>query len=59
MNPSERFRQNADDCRQRSVQARMPADKAIWLKLAEEWQKLAEEVDFATHLKNGPNAEEK
>ena len=25
----------------------MPADKATWLKLAEEWQKLAEEVDVA------------
>ena len=25
----------------------LPADKANWLKIAEEWQKLAEEVDAA------------
>jgi hypothetical protein len=45
MNPAERYRQNADDCRQRSLQARTAADKANWLKIAEEWQNLAEEVD--------------
>jgi hypothetical protein len=45
---AERYRQNADDCRQRSLQARTPADKANWLKIAEEWQKLAEEVDADT-----------
>jgi len=45
MNPAERYRQNADDCRQRSLQARTGADKANWLKIAEEWQNLAEEVD--------------
>ena len=47
MGSAERYRQNADDCRQRSLQARAPADKANWLKIAEEWQKLAEEVDAA------------
>ena len=45
--PAERYRQNADDCRQRSLQARTAADKANWLKIAEEWQKLAEDVDAA------------
>jgi hypothetical protein len=44
---AERYRQNADDCRQRSLQARTPADKANWLRIAEEWQKLAEDVDAA------------
>ena len=44
---AERYRQNADDCRQRSLQARTAADKANWLKIAEEWQKLAEDVDAA------------
>jgi hypothetical protein len=48
MMPAERYRQNADDCRQRSLQARTAADKANWLKIAEEWQKLAEEVDGAS-----------
>jgi hypothetical protein len=32
---------------------RTPADKANWLKIAEEWQKLAEEVD-AAELKGRP-----
>jgi hypothetical protein len=44
---AELYRQNADDCRQRSLQARTAADKANWLKIAEEWQKLAEDVDAA------------
>jgi hypothetical protein len=33
MNPAERYRQNADDCRQRSLQARTAADKANWLRV--------------------------
>jgi hypothetical protein len=48
MSSAELYRHNADDCRQRSLQARTPADKANWLKIAEEWQKLAEEVDAGT-----------
>jgi hypothetical protein len=40
MGSAERYRQNADDCRQRSLQARTPADKANWLKIAEEWKSL-------------------
>jgi len=47
MGSAERYRQNADDCLQRSLQVRLPVDKANWLKIAEEWQKLAEEVDAA------------
>jgi hypothetical protein len=50
---------NADDCRQRSLQARTPADKANWLKIAEEWQKLAEEVDVANSPKDGLKAKAK
>ena len=52
MSDAELYRHNADDCRQRSLQARAPADKANWLKIAEEWQKLAEEVD----ANNGPES---
>jgi hypothetical protein len=48
MSSAELYRHNADDCRQRSLQARAAADKANWLKIAEEWQKLAEEVDAAS-----------
>jgi hypothetical protein len=35
--------------------ARTPADKANWLKIAEEWQKLAEDVDAASMTRNGLN----
>jgi hypothetical protein len=58
MNSAERYRQNADDCRQRSLQARTAADKANWLKIAEEWQKLAEEVDVANGTNHAPKADE-
>jgi hypothetical protein len=53
MSPADLYRHNADDCRQRSLHARTPADKANWLKIAEEWQKLAEEVDAASTTRNG------
>jgi hypothetical protein len=53
MGSAERYRQNADDCRQRSLHARAAADKANWLKIAKEWQKLAEEVDVANVLPRG------
>jgi hypothetical protein len=36
-----------------SLQARTAADKANWLRIAEEWQKLAEEVDVASGLQSG------
>jgi hypothetical protein len=44
MAPNFCYRKNADDCRERSRQARLPADKANWLKIAAEWQELAESV---------------
>jgi hypothetical protein len=53
---AERYRRNADDCRERSLQARTLADKANWLKIAEEWQKLAEQVDAANSHKDGLKA---
>jgi len=59
MNPAERYRQNAYDCRQRSALARLPADRADWLKIAEEWQKLAEEVDAANGTNDAPKAKGK
>lgn len=45
--PAERHRQKAEDCRRRSLQASNPIDKVSWLWIAEEWQKLAEELDVA------------
>jgi hypothetical protein len=54
MGSAELYRPNADDCRQRSLPARAPADRANGLKIAEEWQKLAEQVDVSNALKRRP-----
>jgi hypothetical protein len=56
MKSAKRYRQNADDCRQRSLQARSAAGKANWLKIAEEWQKLADQVVVANSPKDGLKA---
>ena len=53
MGSAELYRSNADDCRQRSLPARAPADKANWIKIPEEWQKLAEQVDVSNAPKEG------
>jgi hypothetical protein len=37
-----------------SLPARAPADRANGLKIAEEWQKLAEQVDVSNALKRRP-----
>jgi hypothetical protein len=42
---SELYRKNAEDCLLRTTKARTPEGKAGWLKIAEEWQKLADEMD--------------
>jgi hypothetical protein len=42
---SELYRANAEDCRQHAIRARTPEGTAGWLKIAEEWQKLADEID--------------
>ena len=47
------YRQNADDCRKRATVARTTEGKAGWLKIAEEWQKLAEEVDAVEAKRQG------
>ena len=43
--PSRRYRKNAEECLDRAAQARKSQDKDAWLATAEEWQKLAEELD--------------
>ncbi len=37
-----RYRQEAEECRQRAAKALSTLDKEAWLKLAEDWLKLAE-----------------
>jgi hypothetical protein len=39
---SEKFRRQADESRQQAAKAINPLDKEAWLRLAEEWIKLAQ-----------------
>ena len=36
-----RYCREAEDCRRHAEQARNPIDRAAWLRLAEDWTKLA------------------
>jgi hypothetical protein len=40
-NMADEYRKNADDCREQAAKALRPLDKERWLKLAEDWLKLA------------------
>jgi hypothetical protein len=42
------FRRNAEECRQLAARALKAADKVFWLRLAEDWLKLAQEADKPT-----------
>jgi hypothetical protein len=39
------FRKQAEECRQLAAMALKQTDKAFWLRLAEDWLKLAQEAD--------------
>jgi hypothetical protein len=43
-----RFQQQAQECRQQAERARTPLDKQTWLRLAEEWSKLAQAAERQT-----------
>jgi hypothetical protein len=40
-----RFRKQADECREQAAKAVSPLDKESWLRVAEEWIKLAMSVE--------------
>ena len=42
---TDRFRKQAEDCRQQAAKAVSPLDKEAWLRVAEEWIKLAMSVE--------------
>jgi hypothetical protein len=42
---AERFRKEAEECRQQAEKSVDPIDKEAWLKLAADWGKLAENDD--------------
>jgi hypothetical protein len=39
------YRRKAEECVGHAQRATDPADKATWLRMAENWQKLAESID--------------
>jgi hypothetical protein len=40
-----RFREQAEECRQQAEKAKSPLDKEAWLRVAGEWIKLAQAAD--------------
>jgi hypothetical protein len=45
MNRADKFRRNADDCREQAERCHNPLDKERWLKIAENWLKMALEAE--------------
>jgi hypothetical protein len=45
--PSRQYRKNAEECLGRAAQARNSEDTDAWLLIAEEWLRLAVELDAA------------
>jgi cold shock CspA family protein len=45
MSRADVYRRNADDCRQQAERCLNPLDKERWLKVAEDWMKLAQKAD--------------
>ena len=39
------FREHADECRRQAEWSLVPADKARWLRIAEKWLKIAQEIE--------------
>jgi hypothetical protein len=50
----DQFRKQAEECRQLAATALKAVDKAFWLKLAEDWLKLAQEADKPTKRRQEP-----
>jgi hypothetical protein len=38
---ADEYRKKAEDCRTQARKARLDHDKALWLQMAEDWQRLA------------------
>jgi hypothetical protein len=45
MSTSDEYRKLAQECRERAEKTWQPDEKRLWLKFAEEWQRLADDVD--------------
>jgi hypothetical protein len=40
-----RFRKQAEECREQAAKALSPLDKEAWLRVAEDWLKLARSIE--------------
>ena len=49
---ADRFRKQAEQARQHAIKANSPLDKEAWLKLAEEWLKLAQSIEDRGSISN-------
>jgi hypothetical protein len=49
---ADRFRKEANECREFAASAVNPLDKETWLRLAVDWQKLADEAEKRTSHKS-------
>lgn len=38
------YKQKAEECRRHALAAQSPKEEAMWLQIAQEWEKLAEKV---------------
>ena len=45
---AERFRKEAEECRELAEKAMSPLDQEAWVRLAEDWLKLAQEAERGT-----------
>jgi hypothetical protein len=45
MSDPKQHRQKAEECRQHALAAHSPEEKAMWLQVAQEWEKLAEKAE--------------
>lgn len=45
---ADHYRRQAEDCRLQAEKSKLDGDKASWLKLAAQWQRMAEEADPAS-----------
>jgi hypothetical protein len=42
----QRYRREAEECRQNAEQAKNPVDQEAWLRLADDWMKLARSAEL-------------
>jgi hypothetical protein len=52
MKPGDEYRQHAEECRRQADIATSELEKATWLKMANEWLRLAEPAEKRSQLPN-------